>query len=121
MRQDYTKALPIYKEIALNIETAILEGELKSGERLSSLRESAVELEVNINTVMKAYNLLEDEGILTKERGLGFFVTEEAPGIIKEKRREVFYQYTVPELAKTLSRLEIDLEDLVEILKKEKQ
>ncbi|MEJ6949639.1 GntR family transcriptional regulator [Natronospora cellulosivora (SeqCode)] len=79
-----------------------------------------MEIEVNINTVMRAYNLLKDEGILVKQRGLGFFVSKDAIKIILKKRREAFYQQTVPEIAKTMERLEIDVEDLVEALKKEK-
>lgn len=119
MKQAFREDLTIYKQIALNIENAILEGGLKPEERLTSLRESAVEMEVNINTIMRAYNLLEEERVLRKKRGLGFFVSEDALGIIQKKRRKDFYQYTVPELSKTLERLEIDVEDLVEALKKE--
>ncbi|MCZ0704632.1 DNA-binding transcriptional regulator YhcF (GntR family) [Natronobacillus azotifigens] len=119
MKHEFKEALTIYKQIALNIETLILEGVVKPGDRLSSLRESAMEMEVNVNTIMRAYNLLEEEGILSKKRGLGFFVSEEARSIIQKKQREAFYQYTVPELAKTLAHLEIDVEDLVEALNKQ--
>lgn len=119
MRHEFKEALTIYKQIALNIETSILEEVLKPGDRLSSLRESAVEMEVNVNTIMRAYNLLEEEGILLKKRGLGFFVSEDALCIIRKKHREAFYQLTVPELSKTLDRLDLNVEDLVKALKKQ--
>ena len=113
MKQEYSAGLTIYRQIAQSVETAILEGEMLPGERLSSLRESALEMEVNVNTIMRAYNLLEDEGILHKRRGLGFFVSEEAPAIILKKQREMFYRHTVPHLAKTLERLGITVDDLI--------
>ncbi len=113
MKQEFSEAITIYRQIAQHVEDTILEGALSPGERLSSLRDNAVELEVNVNTIMRAYNLLEEEGILQKKRGLGFFVSDEAPALITAKRREHFYQQTVPELAKTLERLGISVEDLV--------
>ena len=117
MKREFKEGLTIFKQIALNIETGILEGKLTPGDRMPSLRESALDMEVNINTIMRGYNLLEEEGILAKKRGLGFFVTDEAPEIIRRKRRETFYEETVPELYKTLKRLDISVEDLVQALK----
>lgn len=119
MKKDFKEGLTIYKQIALNLETEILEGELVAGDRLPSLRESAVDMEVNINTIMRGYNLLEEEGILEKKRGMGFFVTKEALEIIRKKRREAFYQETLPELNETMKRLDISLEDLIRALENE--
>jgi len=121
MKRDFKEGLTIYKQIALNLETSILEGELRAGDRLPSLRESAVDMEVNINTIMRGYNLLEEEGILVKKRGLGFFVTENAPEIIRRKRRETFYEETLPDLYQTMKRLDISVEDLNRALKKEEK
>lgn len=117
MSHEFREALTIYKQIASNMETAILEGNLTVGDRLPSLRESAVEMEVNINTIMRGYNLLEEEGILEKKRGLGFFVSDNALEIIRKKRRQIFYKETIPELSKTMERLGISLEDLIKALK----
>ncbi len=121
MKRDFKEGLTIYKQIALNLETDILEGKLVAGDRLPSLRESAVDMEVNINTIMRGYNLLEEEGILVKKRGLGFFVTEDALEIIRGKRRQNFYEETLPELYQTMKRLDISLEDLVLALKHQKE
>jgi len=121
MKSEFKEGLTIYKQIALNLETGILEGKLVAGDRLPSLRESAVDMEVNINTIMRGYNLLEEEGILAKKRGLGFYVTEDALEIIRKKRRGMFYEETVPELFKTMKRLNISLDDLARALKKQEK
>ena len=121
MKSEFKEGLTIYKQIALNLETGILEGELVAGDRLPSLRESAVDMEVNINTIMRGYNLLEEEGILAKKRGLGFYVTKDALEIIRKKRRGMFYEETVPELFKTMKRLNISLDDLARALKKQEK
>jgi len=118
MKQEYRDALTIYQQIAYYIETAILEGVLASGERLSSLRDNAVELEVNVNTIMRAYNVLEEVGVLTKKRRLGFFISNDAVDIILKKRREIFFEHTVPELLESMARLGIDKEELFMALKK---
>ncbi|SEO06397.1 DNA-binding transcriptional regulator YhcF, GntR family [Amphibacillus marinus] len=116
MSQSFQASLTIYKQIALGIENAILEGTVKPGERLASLRESAVELEVNINTIMRAYNILEEEAILFKKRGLGFFVTKDALTRIQQKRKVDFYQQTIPELARTMKQLNIKEQELLAAL-----
>ena len=120
MTAEFTAGLSIYMQIARSIETAILEGELSSGSRISSLREAAVEMGVNVNTIIRAYKHLEDTGIIIKQRGLGFFVSDDAVEIIRKDRREEFYKHTIPELAKTLEQLNIDYESLVNALKKAK-
>lgn len=116
IKQPFKEALTIYQQIALNVENSILEGHLQPEERLPSLRESAVELEVNINTIMRAYNLLEEEGILTKKRGLGFFVSPDALKRVQEKHRLEFFKETLPTLVSELKRLDISVEELLEIL-----
>lgn len=121
MKNQFKEALSIYQQIALNIENSILEGVLKPEERLTSLRESAVEMEVNINTIMRAYNLLEDEGILIKKRGLGFFVSEDALKRVQEKHRKQFFKEMVPDLIAELKRLDISAQELVEILNENKE
>ncbi|SDZ04923.1 GntR family transcriptional regulator [Tindallia californiensis] len=119
MTPDFNEELTIYRQIALSIENAILEGILKPEERLSSLRESAVEMEVNINTIMKAYHLLASENILIKKRGLGFFVSPNSIDIIQQKRREIFFYQTVPKISKTMELLGIQMDELIHALKKE--
>lgn len=79
--------LPIYMQIMNNVREAIASGELKVGERIASVRELAGEFEVNPNTMQRALNELEREGLLVSERTSGRFVTKDAASIdaLREK------------------------------------
>lgn len=71
---DPTKPLPLHAQISQGIILAIARGELRKGERLPTVRQLAVELKVNSNTVARVYLDLERQGILETRRGLGTFV-----------------------------------------------
>ena len=73
-----TDNLPIFVRIAEGIKDYILSGELKEGEQITSTTRIANDYNINIATVNKGFNLLVDEGILYKKRGIGMFVTEGA-------------------------------------------
>lgn len=72
-------AIPIYVQIVRQVQLAIVYGELRSGDRLPSLRELARDLVVNHLTVKKAYSVLESQGLIRTRRGLGTFVAERIP------------------------------------------
>ena len=69
--------MPIYAQLERTIRFAIATGKLRAGERLPTVRQLAVELRVNANTVAKVYAELERSGIVETKRGVGTFVTEE--------------------------------------------
>lgn len=75
---EYEAFKPIYLQIMEKIKSKIILGEIKPGERLLSLREMAVKMRVNPNTMMRVYNELEREGILETKRGSGSFVVEDS-------------------------------------------
>lgn len=79
---------PIYVKLADLICDRILTDEYKSLERIPSVREYAVSQQVNPATASRAYEILERQGVIFNKRGLGFFVTEDAVGIIKKLRLE---------------------------------
>jgi DNA-binding transcriptional regulator YhcF (GntR family) len=79
---------PIYIQICDSIIERIVRNDLKKGSQLESVRELAVSLNVNINTVRKAYNTLEDKNIIYKKRGIGTFITEDG-ALIKTLRKEL--------------------------------
>ena len=83
---------PIYLQIAEGIMDAILAGTYGPGGRLPSVREYGARVEVNFNTVVRSYEWLQQQGIIFNRRGIGFFVADEAPKIIVDKRREVFFR-----------------------------
>ncbi len=78
----------IFLQIADMVCEDILSGRLKGGERMPSVRECAGEMEVNVNTVMRSYEYLAQQGVIYNRRGIGFFVTEGAERIIREKRAD---------------------------------
>lgn len=83
-----TKA--IYLQIADHICDNILSAEFQAGERLPSVRDYAAQLEVNANTMMRAYDYLQQRGLIFNRRGIGYFVAEDAPIAILSHRREIF-------------------------------
>jgi GntR family transcriptional regulator len=80
---DANSHVPIFEQIAGSIRTGIANGIYRSGEMLPSLRGLALAVTVNPNTVKRAYERLEQEGLIVSRRGVGLFVTEEAVGIAK--------------------------------------
>jgi DNA-binding transcriptional regulator YhcF (GntR family) len=77
----FNESLPIYTQIMNLIKKKIVSGELKGGDKLTSVRESSTEFKVNPNTIQRAYQELEREGLVFTQRGMGTFVTEDAETI----------------------------------------
>ena len=108
----------IYLQIADLICDDILLGKSGEEERIPSVRETAAEVEVNSNTVMRSYDWLQNHQIIYTKRGLGYFVSPDAKSLIKAMRREEFFEESVPELVKTMQTLGITVEELIEIIDK---
>lgn len=83
---------PIYLQIADKISNDILSGRLPAEGRVPSVRELAAESQVNVNTVVRTYEMLERDGVIFNRRGLGYFVCPEAVERIAEKRRKLFFE-----------------------------
>ena len=75
---DFNSDKPIYLQIADSICDRILSGELKSEDRIPSVREYGAELGVNPNTMMRSYDKLLNEGIVFNKRGIGYFISPDA-------------------------------------------
>ncbi|MDM8533597.1 GntR family transcriptional regulator [Clostridiaceae bacterium HSG29] len=99
----FNNTVPIYIQIMNAIIEKIVSKELKKGEQLQSVREFAVELKVNVNTVRNAYGELETKGIIFKKRGIGTFVTEDMD--IIEKLKEDLSLSVVNEFIKKMEAL----------------
>ena len=80
-RLDHSTGVPVYRQIIDQLQLAIASGALAGGQQLPTVRQVAVDLEINPNTVMRAYRELEIRGTLTTQQGLGTFVT---PSSVKE-------------------------------------
>ncbi|MDC7126212.1 MAG: GntR family transcriptional regulator [Spirochaetales bacterium] len=102
----------IYVQIADYISEKILKGKWIEGDRIPSVREFAVDIEVNPNTVMRAYSYLQDEGIIYNKRGIGYFVGENSMEKVLKLKKDDFIQVELPYFFKTLDMLNIDFEAL---------
>ncbi len=80
--------------------------------KVPSVRELAVTLEVNPNTVMRSYDYLQQQGIIYTKRGLGYYVSEDAIRKITALRREQFLQEELPQFFKKMFLLSIELDEL---------
>lgn len=103
----------IYKQIAGYIYEQILTGIWPDNERIPSIREMAVQMEVNPNTMTRAYSLLTDEGIIYNQRGIGYFTAENASVLALKQKRQEFIENDLPELFGTLESLSMEIGDLI--------
>lgn len=102
----------IYVQMADRLCDEILAGTYKDDDRIPSVREYAVMLQVNTNTAVKAYDQLARDGIIYNKRGLGYFVTQGAKKEIKKARKQDFMKQTLPELFRQMKLLGITIEDI---------
>jgi DNA-binding transcriptional regulator YhcF (GntR family) len=102
----------IYLQILGFVCDNILTGKWVAGRKILSVRELAVELEVNPNTVMRSYELLQELKIVTNKRGQGLFVAEDGLGRAIAYRKENFLAKYLPEFFRNLFLLEIPMEEI---------
>lgn len=103
----------IYIQMADRLCDEILAGTYADDDRIPSVREYAVMLEVNTNTAVKAYDTLSRDGIIYNRRGLGYFVSPGARDSIMQVRRHEFMEQTLPELFRQMKLLGITIDDVV--------
>lgn len=107
---------PLFCQIADLIEDAIVEGSLKTGERVPSTNELAEFHRINPATARKGLSLLVDSGVLEKRRGIGMFVTVGAPELILNRRREAFAAAYLAPLVDEAVKLAISRTELHDLL-----
>ena len=103
----------IYIQMADRLCDEILAGKYVDDDRIPSVREYAVMLQVNTNTAVKAYDQLARDGIIYNKRGLGYFVTPGAAREIKKSRKQEFMTTTLPEFVRQKRLLGISWDDVV--------
>ena len=104
----------IYLQMADRLCDEILAGKYKDDDRIPSVREYAVMLEVNTNTAVKSYEELARANIIYNKRGLGYFVTKGARKQILKERKRLFMKEHLPEMFRQMRLLDIDIKDIVE-------
>ncbi len=103
---------PIQGQLADYVCEKILLKQWLAGERIPSIRDLGFELQVNPNTVVRAYEFLQQKKIIFNKRGIGYFVGENAPDHILAYRREQFIEAELPVFFRTLYLLNIDIKEI---------
>lgn len=111
--------IPIYLQISQHIEGQILNGQLQAEDKVPSTNDFARIMHINPSTAGKGLNELVDQGILYKKRGLGMFVSPQAPDIVLKKSQQHFKETTVPECVRQAKQLNIDVEEFINIIRGE--
>lgn len=102
----------IYLQIADQLCENILLNRWKPGDRIPSVRELAVSIEVNPNTVMRTFTYLQDKGIIYNKRGIGYFVADDGYQKTRDLRKEDFINQELPKIFKAMSLLSLSMDDL---------
>jgi DNA-binding transcriptional regulator YhcF (GntR family) len=113
---DFKTSKGIFLQIADNLCHQILDGTLKPGDRVPSVRDLAGEFEVNRNTVMRTYSNLEEAGIFDNKRGIGFFISEKAVELVRTDEKRDFYNHDLPEFILKVKLLRLTSSDLIDLL-----
>jgi len=91
---DATNGVPFYKQIILQVEMAIADGRVNRGDQLPTVRSLAVDLQVNPNTVARAYSELEIRGIVNTQQGTGTFISDQKVQISDVERERILAEIT---------------------------
>lgn len=109
---------PIFIQIAERIEDDIISGSLAEEGQVPSTNEFAAFYQINPATAAKGVNVLVDEGILYKKRGIGMFVVTGARQVVIEKRKKLFFEEVVAKMIQEAEKLGITTEQLAEMIRK---
>lgn len=109
---EFKKQKPIYMQIVERLCDRIVEGGLQSGSRFPSVRDVAAEFGVNPNTVMRSFEFLQSNEIIYNQRGVGYFVGENASDVIMEMNRKTFIEDDLPEILAKMKILGLTIDEL---------
>jgi len=113
MDREWNDSQPIYRQLRDRVVVMILDGVLKEGDPLPSVRNVAAEYRVNPLTVLKGYQELVDEGLVESKRGLGMFINAGARNLLLQGERQKFLGEEWPRVYATIQRLGLAAEDLM--------
>jgi GntR family transcriptional regulator len=114
MDLEFNDSQPIYRQLRDRVVAMILDGVLKEGDPLPSVRTVAAEYRVNPLTVLKGYQQLVDEGLVETKRGRGMFINEGARNLLLQGERQKFLAEEWPRVHATIQRLGLTPEELME-------
>jgi GntR family transcriptional regulator len=114
MDREWNDGQPIYRQLRDRVVAMILDGVLKEGDPLPSVRVVAAEYRLNPLTVLKGYQQLVEEGLVETRRGRGMFINTGARGLLLEGERKRFLGEEWPRVAATIQRLGLSAKDLLD-------
>lgn len=118
MPQNFSEEKPIFLQIAERMEDAVLSGAFPEESQLPSTTEISAVYRVNPATALKGINLLVEEGVAYKRRGIGMFVSEGARVLVSEKRQKLFYENYVLPLISEAKKLGLTEEKILSMTKR---
>ena len=110
----WSDGAPIYRQLKDRVIAMMLDGLLKPGDALPSVRQVAAEYQLNPITVSRAYQELADEALVEKRRGLGMYVTEEAAKKLLSSERDRFLHEEWPLVLERIQRLGLSMQELMQ-------
>jgi GntR family transcriptional regulator len=115
---DFNENRSIYLQIADIICENILSGKWREDTRIPSVREIAVEMEVNPNTAVRAYTFLQDQNIIYNKRGIGYFVSPDGYNVTLEMKKKEFLKDDINLFFRKMELLKIPIEQIEELYRK---
>jgi DNA-binding transcriptional regulator YhcF (GntR family) len=113
---DFKETKAIYLQIADYVCEQLLLSRWKEDDRILSVRELGVNLEVNPNTVLRAYDFLQNKGIILNKRGIGYFAENNAVERVKAYKKQQFIETELPTIVKTMQLLGMDYKELEKLI-----
>jgi GntR family transcriptional regulator len=114
MDREWNDNQPIYRQLRDRVVAMILDGVLKEGDSLPSVRTVAAEYRVNPLTVLKGYQQLVDEGLVETKRGRGMFINAGARNLLMKGERQKFLDEEWPRIQETIQRLGLNTQELLD-------
>lgn len=106
---DFNADKPIFRQIVDLCHSFILAGDWQPGCKIPSVREMSIRLSVNTRTVVSAFDLLASEGVITPQRGIGYYLCDDAAERVREALRQSFFAERLPRVFAEMQQLGIDI------------
>jgi GntR family transcriptional regulator len=116
---DFRSGIPIYTQVVEHIRQEVLNGDLKPGDQLPTVRQMAQDLRVNFNTIARAYRLLDEAGIISTQQGRGTYILSLPPPDVAEEMRRKTLRAMVHQHLVDASRLGADPEEVMQFLQEQ--
>lgn len=110
---NFKESKAIYLQIAERLCDEILRDKYSEEDRIPSVREYAAEVEVNVNTLMRSYEYLQQQGVIYNKRGIGYFVAVGAKQLIYDTQKKIFMEEDLQEFFRQIRLLDIPIENIV--------